>query len=342
VNATITRTMTPGGTRTGLELARAKHALNAAGLDPDVSLTRMSSVTNEVWLTDDVVIRVNRRLDKRLRREAELAIHLPPEVRYPQVVTYGESSGFDFLVQRRNAGTVLARAWPTMAPSERRVAVRQLSEMLRALHRTPAPTTLPPLDSVPQLCAVRNGRMAASPLLAAIDRVRQLPHVDDELIVSLLAYVKATSGVLEPYPTDTLVHGDLTFENVLWDGNEVTALIDFEFARGAPSDVDLDVLLRFSAFPFLHVADDYAAETTRAAYVEVPYWLRDDYPELFGHPHGLDRLRLYSIGFDLQQLLLMPPTAPPRELSEHHPLRRLGRTIAQRSYLDTFAHGEHF
>ena len=342
MDATITRTMKVGGTRTGLELARARHALTTAGVDPDVSLTRMSSVTNEVWLTDDVVIRVNRRLDKRLRREAELAVHLPPEVRYPQVVTYGESSGFDFLVQQRKPGTVLARAWPSMLPTERRAAVQQISVMLRALHRTPTPPGLPPLDYLPQLCAVRNGRMAASPLLAAIDRARQLPHVDDELIVSLLAYVKATAAVLEPYATDTLVHGDLTFENVLWDGKEVTALIDFEFARGAPSDVDLDVLLRFSAFPYLHVADDYAAETTAADYVEVPYWMRDDYPELFDRPHGLDRLRLYSIGFDLQQLLSMPPSAPARELSEHHPLRRLGRTIAQRSYLDTFAHGEHF
>jgi aminoglycoside phosphotransferase (APT) family kinase protein len=214
--------------------------------------------------------------------------------------------------------------------------------MLRALHATPAPTPLPPLDYLPQLCAVRAGRMAASPLLAAIERARVLPHVDVELVVSLVAYIKATAGVLEPYSDATLVHGDLTFENVLWDGTDVTALIDFEFSRGAPSDVDLDVLLRFCAFPYLHVAEDYAEQTTASDYVEVPYWMRDDYPELFARPHVLDRLRLYSIGFDLQQLLAMPPTASMRQLSEHHPLRRLARTIAQRSYLDTFAHGEHF
>ena len=339
--ATITRTMAMEACRTGLELARAKYALSAAGLDPDVALRRASSVTNEVWLTDTVVIRVNRRLDKRLRREAELAAHLPVDVRYPEVVRYGEGSGYDFLVQRRRPGDVLARAWPLMSAADRRVAVRQLTYMLRALHETPAPLVAP-LDDPPQLCGVRNGGRVIDPLLQALDRARQLPNVEAELITSLIGYVKATAQVLEPYSTATLVHGDLTFENMLWDGHELTALIDFEYARGAPSDVDLDVLLRFCAYPFLHVAEDYASETKAEDYVEVPYWIREDYPQLFNHPHVLDRLRLYSIGFDLRQLLTMPPTVPARELSEYHPLRRLSRTLAQRSHLDTFAHGEHF
>ena len=84
-------------------------------------------------------------------------------------------------------------------------------------------------------------------LLNALDKARSLAHVDPDLIASLIAYVKATADVLEPYSVAMFVHGDLTFENVLWDGDQVTALIDFEWARGAPSDLELDVLLRFCA-----------------------------------------------------------------------------------------------
>src|SRR6188508_29692 len=100
--------------RTGLDLLRAKHALEAAGLDPTLPLARASSVTNEVWVGDEFVVRVDRRQDGHLGREAELGPHLPAEVRYPEVVDHGTGTGFDWLVTRRSAGRVLARCWPTM------------------------------------------------------------------------------------------------------------------------------------------------------------------------------------------------------------------------------------
>src|SRR3546814_3067236 len=55
---------------TGLGEVRARNALQAAGLDPHVPLERASSVTNEVWLTAGHAVRVNRRRDRRLAREA--------------------------------------------------------------------------------------------------------------------------------------------------------------------------------------------------------------------------------------------------------------------------------
>ena len=72
-NGTAMTTVRSGTkTTSGLEMARAKHALDAAGLDPTIALTRASSVTNEVWLSDEFAVRVNRRPDKRLWREARL------------------------------------------------------------------------------------------------------------------------------------------------------------------------------------------------------------------------------------------------------------------------------
>lgn len=330
--------MTGGSTNSGLAKARAKNALAAAGLDPDVPLVRANSVTNEVWLSADVAIRVNRRLDQRLRREAELAPLLPAEVGYPEVVHYGEGTGFDFLVQRRRPGIVLARSWPSMSPSQRRLAVRQLTYMLRELHSTPCPPELLAPDHAPQLLAPTPGTRCVAPLLDALKRAENLAHVDTELLATLTTYVKATADVLEPFVTETFIHGDLTFENVLWDGEQVTALIDFEWARGAPSDLELDVLLRFCAYPFLHVAPDYAKATVAPDYEDVPFWIREDYPQLFAADRMLDRTRLYSIAFDVRELLVMPPDRPIRELSQHHPLRRLERTISQRSHLDRFAY----
>jgi hypothetical protein len=320
----------------GLELARAKHALKAAGLDPSLMLTRMSSVTNEVWLSDQFAIRVNRRPDKRLWREANLGPQLPPEVCYPEIVGYGTGVGFDWLVVVRQPGQVLSRCWPGMAPAERRVAVRQLAFMLRTLHATPAPSGLIDVNEhgAPQLLSGAHGVAPVAPLLEALSRASVLPHVDLEVVNDAVSYVKRAAPTIEPFDARTLVHGDLTFENVLWDGQQVTALIDFEWARPAPSDLELDVLLRFCAYPFLHVAADYEAETTAEAYEEVPSWLAEDYPDLFASPRLVDRLRLYAIAFEVRQLLMQPPKVPARELSPDHPLHRLLRLLSHRSYLD--------
>jgi aminoglycoside phosphotransferase (APT) family kinase protein len=324
-------------TATGLAMLRAKHALEKAGLDAAVELTRASSVTNEVWLTTEFAIRVNRRLDQRLRREAQLARSLPDEVRYPEVVAFGTDMGFDWLVARRRRGNVLSRCWPTMAPSQRRVAVRQFAFMLRTLHRTVAPSTLEDIANAPQL--LRGGALVppVAPLLDAIEQARQLPHVDRGLMDSTKEIVRRTARTIEPFESRTLIHGDLTFENVLWDGEQITSLIDFEWSRPAPPDLDLDVFLRFCAYPHLHVAADYERQTKPADYEDVPWWLREDYPQLFGAPSALDRLRLYAIAFDVRELLTMPPTGPARELAAHHPLNRLVRDVNHRSHLDLFA-----
>ena len=78
-------------------------------------------------------------------------------------------------------------------------------------------------------------------------------------MMDLEAMVEESAAALEPFDAPTLVHGDLTFENVLWDppSSRITAILDFEWARRGPADLDLDVLLRCVAYPKLHVAADY-------------------------------------------------------------------------------------
>jgi hygromycin-B 7''-O-kinase len=316
-------------------MARARRALEEAGLPVDLELERASSVTNEVWIGDRYVVRVNRRPDQRLRREAALGPLLPPEVGYPTIEAYGGQLGADWLILHRVPGRPLSRCWPTMTRDERRRAVGQITDKLRALHQFDCPDDVPEVGS-PHLLRPHTFR-AVDPLLGALDEVAVLPHVPPALIEQVRAMVLDTCSVIEPYDQPTFVHGDLTFENVLWDGHVVTALLDFEFSRRAPADVDLDVLLRFCAFPYLHVAEDYEAETRAIDYAEVPFWVAEDYPALFAFPQEFERLRLYAIAFNVRELLTFPPTQGMRGLSHHHPLWRLERAIEGRSHLDQLA-----
>lgn len=315
--------------------ARARRALSEAGLDPTVALTPASSVTNEVWLTSDAVVRVNRRPNQRLRREAAIAPLLPAVVGYPQILGYGGRPGADWLIVRRVRGDVLSRCWPTMTPTQRRSAIRQLAERLRAVHGTPTPPGLAELAS-PQLLSAR--RMPPTdPVLDVATAVRQLPHVDPFLMSEVVTTVESMVPVVASFRATRLIHGDLTFENIMWDGERITAILDFEWCRGAPRDLDLDVLLRCCAFPQLHVAADYEHLTHARDYADVPRWLAEDYPEMFDFPKIIDRLVLYSIAYDLNELMAFPPQAPEGDLDPRHPLPRLRRTIEGGGHVRGFA-----
>ena len=319
--------------------ARARHALTAAGLDPATPLEPASSVTNEVWIGHDIVVRINAKPNDRLRREATLARLLPEEVGYPPIMAYGGEVGADFLILKRVPGHPLSRWWPKLSEQARRDAIGQLSLRLQAVHATDA-TSVPPLSHTPQLLtSAHDGHDSVKPLLAAIDEATRLPSIDNGLLIEVSAMVAATAQYLTPFNSPKLIHGDLTFENILFDGRQITAVLDFEWARTGPADLDLDILLRCCAYPHLHVAADYEDRTRASDYALVPWWLSEDYPELFAAPYVFERVRLYSFAWDVAELLAYPPRVPLRDLPEEHPLHRLRRAVEGTGYLDRLGGG---
>lgn len=321
---------------TALAELRARTALRDAGLDPSAPLVRASSVTNEVWLTPTHVVRVNRTHDSRLAREAKVADALPEAVGYPRIVAHGHHNVEDWLVCNRVPGTPLAHQWPQLTNDQRRSAVSQLARRLAALHATEAPPDLPPVIGTPQLLEVGSPD-PTPPVIAALEKAGRLDHVDPIVIQEAADLVREIGDALQPFAATTLVHGDVTFENILWHEGEVTALLDVEWARPGPSDLDLDIVLRCCAYPQLHVAEHYESMTHPEDYAEVPWWLAEDYPELFAYPRQIDRMRVYSIAYDVRDLLANPPPVDIRDLSPLHPYHRLARVVQRRSYLDEFA-----
>lgn len=328
--------MTNAQEKPALAELRARTALRSAGLDPTVPLERASSVTNEVWLTPTHVVRVNRRPDNRLAREAALAETLPAEVGYPTIVAVGAHHGGDWLVVRRVRGTPLAHRWPDLAVADRRRAVKQLAARLAAVHATPTPDGLPPMLRAPQLLE-SGAAEPVIPVLDALERAADLDRVDRGVMAEAIDLVRELAPVLAPFESDTLIHGDVTFENVLWDSGEVTALLDLEWSRPGPRDLDLDIILRCCAHPELHVAAQHAARTSAQDYRDVPAWLAEDYPELFSAPNWIDRLRLYSIAYDVRDLLAFPPSVRVSALPPLHPYHRLVRVVQGTSYLDSIS-----
>jgi hygromycin-B 7''-O-kinase len=306
---------------------RALQAIAAAGLGEVRELERIPNTANEVWTAGPYVVRVSSSPgSKRLLYESQIAAALPPEVRYPAIVEYGRSDAVEWLIVERVPGEPLSRAWPALSTEQRRAATFTLADALRALH-----ATAPPADLVPPFA--RDSlecphQLPPHRLVELLGRAAELPHLDRGVLEAASALVTDLGGALDDTGPPRLVHGDMHFENVLWNGHRITALVDFEFCRAGPADLDLDVLLRFVADPALHVARDYEHLVDRNDYLEVPDWLRESYPELFAHPRLDDRLIVYGLAYDVRNLLLHPPAGPPGSLPPFHPWNRIRKTVA--------------
>lgn len=318
---------------TRLEELQARQVLAAAGLDGSVPMEHASSVTNDVWITPDHVVRVSGDPDGRLAREAAIVADLPPEVGHPEVVHAGEVGQLTYVVTVRVPGVPLASVWSRLDDDERRRSVHRLGRMLRALHQTPAPKGLP-LEHPPHPLG---GERPLAPLLRAIDRVADVPGMDHLLVVEVRERVEASRDVLPTFDDRTLVHGDLTFANVLWHRGEVTALLDFEFARGAPADIDLDIVLHMCAFPELFVADDRLREARAADYDRVPAQLAEVHPALFDRARLRDRLRLFAIALAVRELSTLDRVRSEGPLEPGHPIRRLRSLLDGTSHVDRLA-----
>lgn len=261
---------------------RRQTALVACGLDRDLAMTRGRSYANEVWLGDELVLRINHRGIGRLAREARIAARIPREARYPEVVEVGHDHEIEWMLARRVPGIELGRAWMGLSALERERASHQLADVLAAVHATPVegiPEDLRPPHTLP-----------LEPLQALIDEL----VLDPEIAALATAFVTTRWPAFDDAGR-ALCHGDPHLENVLWDGHRVSALLDLEWSRPAWLHCDLEILLAVASNPRSFASPDHAAALEPAAFADLPRWLAAARPAWFEHPRLLDRLEVLAL-----------------------------------------------
>lgn len=153
--------------------------------------------------------------------------------------------------------------------------------------------------------------------LALVDPLKSLDHVDPVVVD---AAVERMTDLADADLTSArhIIHGDVYIGNVLVQDGRISALLDLEFARLGPADLELISVVR---------AMD--AER-RLGIIRPPLldWLEQDYPELFAAPDLDRRLWLYALAYTLRHILFWPPDRPEHAgLEPAHPVHTLRRLI---------------
>lgn len=205
---------------------------------------RAGGWTNRVWIAGNLVLRISPDAGGvRIRREAALGMRLPKAVGYPEVLETGVTEGHEWSVSRRVPGVNLGEAWPGMTWPERESAMRGLWKIAEEIHAADLreiPFELPRRTWYSEL----RPEKARADLAALAERGALGRDAADALSEILDAFFDAL-GRARP----CLCHGDLTMENMMWDGERIAAVFDFEHAAILPAQADVYSFLRFALGP---------------------------------------------------------------------------------------------
>lgn len=264
----------------------------ALGGDPG-PLRRASSISpNQVFVGEDVVVKVIHADGHRgVSREIALVPMLPAGITAPLLAS-GEHEGLRYACFARMPGASPGLHLPhTDAATARRLA-SQAVERLERLH-----TWRPDADSKATLTEElhHGGFTGRERFREDLERLR---HADRDGVVPARV-LDGLSEIAERAPdrveAAVPVHGDCDWENWLADGDTITALLDFEWARLAEPADDWFFLIRFSG-PHMGAVLDVVTEHTgipddelRAACEvrEASYVISDVRLTLEGHSAGV-------------------------------------------------------
>jgi Phosphotransferase enzyme family len=312
------------------------------------------SWSNDTWITQAAVLRVCWRGDRaRLLREHALLAALPATVPHAEPLACGQtgqpgltgqpgetglsveaglSDGLSWVLLRRIPGGRLDLAWAGLTRQQRRDAVLSLAAALEALHHwSPPPAIAAALREAATARPATSeaiGGSAVVPLPVSVlgpvlDRLGGLPGMDASLAHQVRARLDNLRDVVadQELTDGVVVHADAHLANLLWHEDRVVALLDFEWARTGPADLELEAILR----------DDPTVEThaslrpCAASDVRVLAWLREGYPGLFARPDLTERLWLYDLIHQVRQLTapwitqLDPPQLRQLRILADHP-----------------------
>jgi aminoglycoside phosphotransferase len=296
--------------------ARLRLVASAAGLhiaDPPESLP---SDSNDTWKIGDQVLRICWRGDRsRLRREAVVLDHLPDTVPHPPLVAAGEVADLTWTLTRWLPGRV----------EHHRVDVGQLGDAMCALHAwdpslevRAAMAVRPPVSDIHDVIGADLNPLPVDRALQLVEPATHLENLDRQLVIQLGEQLERLRSV-DPFtnPTDeVVVHGDANLTNVIWKGTELVALLDYEWARLGPRDLELQPLL---------------AATNAAALIRS---VVQAYPGIAAHPQVVDRLWLYDLSATLRDLFVKVPLPVSDDVPSWHPKRVLPMILEGPGYIE--------
>lgn len=240
---------------------------------------------------NDLVIKIQKDLDVLHHQPEIIKFCVAKGAKVPQVIDCGIENGKEYLLTTKLSGRKLAEDWHRFSAKQKESFIAQTAEQLKLFHSIGFASY--------SLIRPREFADFKSAMRSFVDfdvlQGKEFDEITENNLQLIKDYYQKNENLLTETGTAVLVHNDLHFENILYEGDNLTGIIDFDFARQAPKDYELWHLIDFFHTPFYFVEEKLEP-------IWKKYELKTDlklfkkyYPELFADDRLFDRLRLYFI-----------------------------------------------
>lgn len=234
--------------------------------------------TNTIYIVGDYVIRIcsNIKNEKRFKNEINFYKENTDNKFLPKMYV-GDFSKKDvpymYEILEKVEGKPLYELWYKMSDMEREDVIVKLIEVLKLFH-------LRKVENIDFSLVLENR-------IRDIQRKSTLPSDLFDMMVKKanLLFKDCKCGY---------IHGDLHFDNILYDGNKIS-ILDFERSMIAPIDYDFRLLLMCEYYPWKWASVSTDMLTVENDYQGLRQMLLDNYYELSNIPNINERLDFYLL-----------------------------------------------
>ena len=282
--------------------------------DHNLSFERIEKSTigfiNEVYLTDNYVVKIYGKNVNGYKRERWLYSQIMPEYA-PKLIGLGDN----YIIMERITGDGLYHIWPRMSDQEREKAIEKIADIMIGISKadySDAGDIFEKHNNWKEFIEMR--------IFRTLTQLNSKNAIDSKMAQKVQNYVRDNAYTLTEEGT-SLVYADFHFDNLLVHESGKIYLIDYETLCVAPKDYMLDVWNRMMIHPFIYANEKDHNQAKQEDYTHILEWLQKYLPDMFHIKNLNKRISLYGIDYDLRILLDYP--------NDELLLERLEKAISQ-------------
>ena len=219
----------------------------------------------------------------------------------PKVVDSGVVENKSYLLMEKLKGSLIVNDWLKFDMKQREKFIAELAEELKKYHSLKFPQY-----SIP-ICSDTRFQNLDAALRRIIDfdevKMDDLSEEHRSDVDFLKKFYEENISSLNEENTAVFIHNDIHLENIFYEGEHMTGIIDFDWSSYAPKDYELRQIVETFRCPKYTVEERLEPLYENYQMIEEFGFLQKYYPDLFRQNNLVTRVRLFYLRKTLHRVI---------------------------------------
>ena len=264
--------------------------------------------TNKVYsINNKFILKVcaDENNEENFKKEVYFYDFLKNKILVPEIKVFDKSKDIYeryFMIYLKIEGDNLYSKWHLLNNDERRNILKQLCSILKIINKSP-------YKKFAKKFKINSSMNWHDKIINKIQNslkdIEKNKLLSSEFIHVIKKFVKNNHNVLKEQKM-ALVYWDAHFDNILIQDTKIVGMLDFEKTEISSIDFVLDIIKRMVEYPKKYMSEKSEKFAKKEDYAQLLDWFCEFYSGLFNFKNLDKRLDLYSIEYNLENLILYP------------------------------------